>query len=323
VARKSKDVENTTNDDNILEYFRKELGSVEKEKVENFISTGSTLLDYAIANRKDGGVPVGRITEIIGNEGSGKSLLAYHIMANTQKRGGIAVYIDTEHAYNEEFMKRMGVDTNKNFIMPERVPGSIEEVFDYIEKVILVTRQKFPNKEKLVTVVWDSVAATPGKDDIELSHTENARMATEARALSRSLRKATEALVSGYITLVCVNQIREKVGVVFGNPETTPGGKALPFYASTRIKLSSHKQIKDTETARTLGIATQAKVFKNKVGPNHRTVDFPLYFDWGVNDEISWLDFMNEMEMIKTGGPYKTLILGDKEYKFQGTAGWC
>lgn len=317
MAKKTKEDSNE-----VFEYFKKELDSFTHDKVEDFISTGSTLLDFAIANRKDGGVPVGRITEIAGREGSGKSLLAYHIMANTQKRGGIAVYIDTERAYNQQFMERMGVDTKKNFIMPKVTPGSIEEVFEYIEKVIMHTRLKFPEKNKLVTVVWDSVAATPGKDETEVAHTENPRMATEARAMSRSFRKVIHALDSGYITLVCVNQLREKIGVSFGDPDVTPHGGALPFYASVRLKLKSLKQVKDLKADRTVGVSTQAKVFKNKVGPNWRIVDFPLYYDFGVGDEASWFEFMKDLEVVKTSGPWSTMTVGSEEHKFQGMSGW-
>jgi len=307
----------------VFEYFKKELDSFSSDKVEDFISTGSTLLDYAIANKTNGGVPVGRITEIVGREGSGKSLLAYHIMANTQKRGGIAVYIDTERAYNKEFMERMGVNTKKNFIMPEQIPGSIEEVFEYVERVVMHTRLKFPEKNKIVTVIWDSVAATPGKDEIEVAHTENPRMATEARAMSRSFRKVIKALDSGFVTLVCINQLREKIGVSFGDPDTTPHGGALPFYASVRVKLKSLKQIRDLKADRTVGVSTQAKVYKNKVGPNHRSVDFPLMYDWGVADETSWIEFMKDLEHVKTTGAWSTLTVGDQEYTFQGSSGWA
>jgi recombination protein RecA len=310
--------------DELSDFLTKELGSSSEDKVEKFISTGSTLLDYAIANRTDGGIPVGRITEICGNEGSGKSLIAYHIMANTQKMGGIAVYIDTERAYNQAFMERMGVNTKSRFVIPskEKMPKTIEEVFDYIEDCVIKTSLKMPKKDVPVTIVWDSVAATIGKEEIENAHADTPRMGTEARAMSRSLRKAIHALDTGYVTLVCINQLREKIGVSFGDPDVTSHGKALPFYASVRVKLKSMKQIKDTQSGRTIGVATQAKVFKNKVGPNHRAVDFPLYFDWGVNDEVSWLDYLKDLEVVKTTGPWSTLSVGGEDLKFQGTQGW-
>jgi recombination protein RecA len=280
-------------------------------------------LDFAIANKPNGGVPVGRITELSGKEGSGKSLLAYHVMSNTQKRGGIAVYIDTERAFNEEFMKRMGVDTTPGkFIRPKKTPGSIEEVFEYIEKVVEHTRLKMPNKNRLVTVVWDSVAATPGREELEVAHTETPRLGTEARAMSRSLRKVIGAIDAGYVTLVCINQLREKIGVSFGDPDVTSHGKSLPFYASVRVKLKSLKQAKDIKADRTIGVFTQASVFKNKVGPNHRKVDFPLYFDFGVGDEASWLEFMKDLGHVETG-VWSTLKFNEEEIKFQSIGGWC
>lgn len=310
------------NEEAIFEYFKKELGADDKEKIEDFISTGSTLLDFAISNKENGGIPVGRITEISGKEGSGKSLLAYHIMANTQKRGGIAIYLDTERSYNELFMKRMGVDTTPGkFIRPKNIPNSIEEVFEYIEKVVSHTQLKFPDKNKLVTIIWDSVAATPGREDLEVSHTETSRIGSEARAMSRSLRKVIGALDNRYVTLVCINQLREKIGLSFGDNDTTPHGKSLPFYASVRIKLKSLKQAKDTKDNRTIGVFTQASVFKNKVGPNHRKVDFPLYFDFGVGDEASWLEFMKELGYVDSG-VWSVLKFNDG-IKFQATSGWC
>lgn len=310
-------------EDAIFEYFKKELDAVEEEKVEKFISTGSTLLDFKIANRPNGGVPVGRITELIGGEGSGKSLLSYHIMANTQKAGGIAVYIDTERSFNQEFMQRMGVDTTPGrFIRPVKTPGSIEEVFEYIEKVVMHTRLKFPKKDKLVTIVWDSVAATPGREELEVAHTGTPRMGTEARAMSRSLRKVIDCLDSGFVTLVCINQLREKIGISFGDSDTTPHGRALAFYASVRVKLKSLKQIRDTKADRTVGINTSAKVFKNRVGPNYRTADFPIMYDWGVADEVSWLEYMKDLEIVKVNGPWSSIKLGDQEFPFQGSSGW-
>lgn len=319
MSKKSKE-QNETED--LIEHFKKELGSDDEERTESFISTGSTLLDYAISNRRDGGIPVGRIIEISGNEGTGKSLIAYHILANTQKKGGIGVYIDTERAGKQDFMERMGINW-KNLVKPPKTPGNIEEVFDYIEKVAIFTRMRNPKKTVPVVIVWDSVAATVGKDELETAHAERPAMGLEARAMSRSLRKVMEVLDSGYVTLVCINQLREKMNVgPFADNETTSHGKALPFYSSVRVKLKSMKQIKDAPTGRTIGVATNAKVFKNRVGPNHRGVDFPIYYDWGIHDEISWLDYMKNLEVVTTSGPWSTLKFNGQDHKFQGTSGW-
>lgn len=293
------------------------LGGQQILSAREFISTGSTLLDYALANKKDGGVPAGRITEICGNEATGKSLLAYHIMANTQKKGGIAIYLDIERAADETFMKRMGVDVDK-LIYP-KPPKSIEGVFDYIENTIKVTRAKFPDKERLVTIVWDSVAATTSKEQIEVEYGEG-RIGPEARAMSNCFRKAIDMLELGYVTLVCVNQLRTKIGVMFGDPEITPHGKALPFYASARIKMKSMGKLKEgnKKFGRIIGVGSKAEVFKNKCAPAHRKAEFPIYFDWGIDDEASWLDYLKDLGVITTSGAWSTLKVNG-EHKFQGT----
>jgi recombination protein RecA len=261
------------------------------------------LLDYAIANKKGGGVPQGRIIEISGNEGSGKSLIAYHILANCQKEGGLAIYIDTERSANKEFMERMGINWSKLY-QPKPIPSSIEDVFQFIEKTISIARAKNFDKTKPIVVVWDSVAATHGAGENEVDQNESPGMGLEARAMSRGFRKIISALDEGYVTFVCINQLREKIGSFgWGDNETTPHGKALPFYSSVRIKLKSKGQIKNTKTEETVGVETLARVFKNKVGPNHRDVEFPLYYDWGVNDEISLMEFLLDEEVIVNKDP--------------------
>lgn len=321
---KAKKKNNKKEDNNFIDEIKKSLGNREIITVDDFLSTGSTLLDYIISNRRDGGIPVGRITEICGNEASGKSLLAYHIMANTQRRDGLAVYIDTERAVDKNFMKRMGVETEKNFIYPEPMPKSIEEVFDYIEKVVKVTRSRFPNKEKLVTVVWDSVAATQAHASIESDYLKGGEGITpEARAMSRCFKKVIDALDLGYVTLVCINQLRKNIGVVFGDDEITPHGKALPFYASCRIKLRAGKKIKEKATSsRIIGVSCRPKIIKNKVAPGWRETEFPMMFDWGVDDQASWIDLLKELNYVKTSGAWSSLDIGGHSLKFQGVSGW-
>ncbi len=306
------------NDDIEVQELKKELGGQELQSTTEFISTGSTLLDYALANKKDGGIPAGKITEICGNEATGKSLLAYHILANTQKREGIAIYLDTERSADKTFIQRMGVDIDK-LIYP-KPPKSIEDVFSYIESVIKVTRARYPNKEKLVTIVWDSVAATTSKEQLEVEYGEG-RISPEARAMSSCFRKGIEMLDLGYVTLVCVNQLRTKIGVMFGDPDITPHGKSLPFYASARIKVKSVGRLKEgnKKLGRIIGVATRAEVFKNKCAPPHRKVEFPIYFDWGVDDEVSWMGYLKDAGYIVTSGAWSTLKV-EGEHKFQGTA---
>jgi recombination protein RecA len=295
--------------DELLESLRSLLGTATQDKVEKFVSTGSTLLDYAIANRKGGGVPMGRIIEISGNEGSGKSLIAYHVLANCQKMGGLAIYIDTERSANKEFMERMGINYGKLY-QPKPIPSTIEDVFTFVEKTISIARTKGFDKTKPVVVVWDSVAATHGAGENEVDQNDSPGMGLEARAMSRGFRKIISALDEGYITFICINQLREKIGSFgWGDNETTPHGKALPFYSSVRIKLKSKGQIKNTKTEETVGVDTMARVFKNKVGPNHRDVEFPLYYDWGINNEISLMEFLLDKEVIVNKDP------DDKEKK--------
>jgi recombination protein RecA len=319
MARKKKEEisEDDIGLDQINNYFKKELDSKEISDVESFVSTGSTLLDYAISNKRNGGVPTRRIIELCGNEATGKSLIAYHILANTQKAGGVAIYIDTERAANKEFLTRMGINWNKLIYTKQ---SCIEDVFDYIEKVITVTRLKVPDKKVPVVIVWDSIAATPAKSALEIQYGEQ-RMAEEARVMSKCLRKSAEALDEGGVTLICVNQLRQKIGVMFGDPDITPHGKALPFYASVRIKMSGAKKIVDKDTDRTVGIAANAKVFKNKVGPNHREVSFPLMYDFGVDDDQSILDYLVDIGVVGTGGAWKMINVDGQEKKFQ-TADW-
>jgi len=308
----------TTNDESTD--LRDQLGGRSVLSVNEFISTGSTILDFAIANRKDGGIPVGRITEIAGNEATGKSLLSYHIMANTQKNDGIAIYVDMERSADETFMKRMGVDVTKNFIYPSP-PKSIEDFFDYMTNVITVVRTRFPNKEKKVTIVWDSVASTPAKEQIENKFSDKDRIASAARAMSACLPKAMDMFDLGYVTLVCINQLRQNIGAMpFAEQTTTPHGKSLPFYSSTRIKLRSVGKIKESSSrdSRIIGVNASAKVVKNRCGPPHRTAEFPIYFDWGVEDELSWIDFLKDTGHIVTKGAWSTLNMAG-EHKFQGT----
>jgi recombination protein RecA len=316
MSAKKKEVEQL--EDSITEEFREELGHGEIQDVDQFVSTGSTLLDYAIANRANGGIPVGRITEISGDFSTGKSLLAYHIMANTQKMGGLAVYLDTERAASREFMVRMGINFD-TLITPKIIPSTIEDVFDYIENVVKVAKLKLPNKDKPVVIVWDSVAATQAKEEVEKDNNDTSRIAPEARAMSRCLKKNINILDEGFVTIVCLNQLRTKTNVSFGDDSITPHGKALAFYSSVRLKLKHLKQVKDIKSGRTLAVGAEARVFKNKVAPGYRNVLFPIYYDWGIQDDISILSYLIDELEIVTGTVVKTLKIGSEEFKFRNS----
>ena len=281
--------------------------------VKEFISTGSTILDYLIANRRDGGVAVGKLTEIVGEEASGKSLIAAHLIAETQRRGGIAVYIDTENAANEDFMKQIGVNT-KELVYAQ--PGTVEEVGDLIEKTIIKVRTKAPTK--LVLIVWDSIAGTPPKAEVEGTYDANSHMGLLGKALALMMRKITQTLGKERIALVFTNQLKYKIGVSYGDPMFAPGGKAVPFHASTRVRLTKSVQLKegkktDTSSAgeagdengkgAVYGINTIAKVIKSRLGPPLRQCRFDITFAHGIDDVKSWFTLLHERgEITKSDG---------------------
>ena len=290
--------------------------------VKTWISTGSTLLDYIVSNRRDGGIPVGKLTTIAGESASGKSLIVTQILANTQKMGGLAVYIDTENAASPEFMEQLGLDTKNNFMYVQ--PGTIEEVFENIERLIGLIREKAP--DKLVCIVWDSVAGTPVKAEIEGDYDPNSRIGLTAKALAKGMRKVTETLGKAQIALVFVNQLKVNIGVMFGDNRVEPGGKALPYHASTRIWLTQHKgkangQILN-DKKQVVGFHTSAKTMKSRFGPSPRSCQFDVLFDLandriGVDDEGSWLNAIaGTSGCIRTGGWY-TINVGGEDKKFQ------
>ena len=324
----------TKSGNSLVNELRNELNKAAKENVaydlhgdnptnvKTWISTGSTLLDYIISNRRDGGIPVGKLTTIAGESASGKSLVVTQILANTQKMGGLAVYIDTENAASPEFMEQLGLDTKNNFMYVQ--PGTIEEVFENIERLIGLIREKAP--DKLVCIVWDSVAGTPVKAEIEGDYDPNSRIGLTAKALAKGMRKVTETLGKAQIALVFVNQLKVNIGVMFGDNRVEPGGKALPYHASTRIWLTQHKgkangQILN-DKKQVIGFHTSAKTMKSRFGPSPRSCQFDVLFDLandrvGVDDEGSWLNAIaGTSGCIRTGGWY-TINVGGEDKKFQ------
>ena len=196
-----------------------------------WVSTGSSLLDLAISNRPNGGIPVGRITELTGLEASGKSLIGAHLLANTQKQGGLAVYIDTENAMNEEFARAIGIDISKMLYIQLE---AIEDIFDVIENIILKIRES--DNDRLVTIVVDSVAAATTKVEQEADFEKDGWATSKAIIISKAMRKVTQLIGRQRICLVFTNQLRVRLGVSFGDPYTTSGGKALGFHASCRLR---------------------------------------------------------------------------------------
>ena len=286
--------------------------------VTDFISTGSTILDLAIANRPNGGVAVGKITELNGLEGSGKSLIGSHLLASTQKKDGIAVYIDTESAVSQEFLRAIGVDTTKMLYVHLE---TVEEIFDTIETIVTKIRES--NKDKLVTILVDSLAAASTKVEMDADFDKDGWATAKAIIISKAMRKVTQMIARQKVALVFTNQLRQKLGVMFGDPWTTSGGKALPFHSSTRVRFKNIGQIKDG-SKNTIGIKIKGQVIKNRLGPPMRTAEFPLFFDTGIDDYGSWLNVMKEHKICKVGGSWYTLPQVDtetgeliKEHKFQ------
>ena len=280
--------------------------------IKDFISTGSTLLDLAIANKPNGGIAVGRITEINGLESSGKSLIGAHILAETQKKGGVAVYIDTETSVSQDFLKVIGVDVSSMLYLHLE---TVEDIFTAIEEIISKVRES--DKDRLVTILVDSVAAASTKVEMEADFDKDGWATAKAIIISKAMRKITQMIGRQKVALVFTNQLRQKLGVMFGDPWTTSGGKALPFHASTRIRLKNKGQIKDAKK-NVIGMTILAQVIKNRLGPPLRKAEFPLYFESGIDDVGSWLTVMKDYKLVKQAGAWYNLTdnLGN-EHKFQ------
>ena len=280
--------------------------------VTDWVGTGSTLLDLAISNRPHGGLAAGRITEINGLEGSGKSLIGAHALASTQRKDGLAVYIDTESAVSSEFLQAIGVNTDSMLYVHLE---TIEDIFDTIETIVTKIRES--SKDKLVTILVDSLAAASTKVEMDADFDKDGWATSKAIVLSKAMRKITQMIARQKVCLIFTNQLRQKLGVMFGDPWTTSGGKALPFHASTRIRLKNMGQIKDTKKD-TIGIKIRAQVIKNRLGPPLRSAEFPLFFDKGIDDYGSWLTVMKDHKLVKQAGAWYTFVDQDgKEHKFQ------
>ena len=281
----------------------------------DFISTGATMLDVAISNRPHGGIAVGRITELTGLEGSGKSLIGAQLIANTQKRGGVGVLIDTETAVNPEFYKAVGIDTNKLVYVHLQ---TVEEIFDAITTIIEKVRSG-KDKDKLVTIVVDSVAAASTKKEMEADFGKDGYATDKAIIISKAMRKITGLLGRERIALVFTNQLRQKMNAMaFSDPWTTSGGKAIAFHASTRLRLNLMGKISNS-AGDVIGVKVKANVVKNRLGPPHRTAEFEIYFNRGIDDLGSWLKVMKEEKMVKQAGAWYSYVdpTTGEEIKFQ------
>jgi recombination protein RecA len=282
----------------------------------DFVSTGATMLDVAISNRPNGGIAVGRITELTGLEGSGKSLIGAQLIANTQLRGGVGVLIDTETAVNAEFFKAVGIDMNKLVYVQLQ---TVEEIFDAITVIIESVRKDPKKKDKIVTIVVDSVAAASTKKEMEADFGKDGYATDKAIIISKAMRKITGLLGRERIALVFTNQLRQKMNAMaFSDPWTTSGGKAIAFHASTRLRLSLLGKISNS-SGDVIGVKVKANVVKNRLGPPHRTAEFEIYFNRGIDDLGSWLKVMKENKMVKQAGAWYVYVdpVTEVETKFQ------
>ncbi|HOI29994.1 MAG TPA: recombinase RecA [Melioribacteraceae bacterium] len=261
------------------------------------ISTGSLSLDYALGI---GGVPRGRIIEIYGPESSGKTTLCLHIIAEAQKKGGLAAFIDAEHAMDLNYAKRLNVDT-ANLLLSQ--PDFGEQALEIVDTLI--------RSNALDIIVVDSVAALVPRSEIE-GDMGDPQMAMQARLMSQALRKITGAISKSKTCVIFTNQLRSKIGIMFGNPETTTGGNALKFYASVRLDIRRVAAIKDGNNV--IGNRTKVKVVKSKVAPPFKEVEFDILYNEGISKAGDIIDLATDKNILKKSGAWFTY----KEDRYQG-----
>ncbi|MES2315480.1 MAG: recombinase RecA [Patescibacteria group bacterium] len=272
----------------------------------NVIPTGSIGLDMALGV---GGIPRGRIIEIFGPESSGKTTLSLHIVGEAQRLGGVCAYIDAEHAMDPEYTKKLGVNIN-NLLISQ--PDNGEQALEIVESLV--------RTGKIDVIVVDSVAALTPKDEIE-GDMGAYHVGKQARLMSQALRKLTAIVARSKTVVIFINQIRMQIGVMFGNPETTPGGKALKFYTSVRLDIRKIAQIKKGEEV--VGSRTRVKIVKNKVAAPFKQTEFDIIYNEGISKEGEIMALGEKFKIIeKTGNSYFYLPAGEKAEKVKLGVGY-
>ena len=327
MKKKNQVTQDTPQRDELVELLANELNKANKDggkiayfldeqenpaEISDWISTGSSILDLAISNRPHGGLPVGKMIEFNGLEGTGKSLLSAHVVADTQKKGGIAVVIDTENSAAPEFWKSLGVDLSKLLYVQCE---TVEDIFEKMEQMIGIVRKS--NKDRILTIIVDSVAAASTKVELESDHGKDGYATGKSIIISKAMRKITTMIGRQKVLTVFTNQLRQNINAMaFGDKYVVSGGKSLAYHCSVRVRLNNTGKLKKGEEV--IGNECKALVVKNRMGPPQRQASFDIYFDSGIADYGSWIKVLKENDLVKQGGAYYTYKKDDgTEWKFQ------
>lgn len=260
-------------------------------EIVDWIGSGNSVADLLVSNTAHGGFAVGRLTEITGLESSGKSLLAGHAIASTQKKGGLAIYIENETSLFKAFLETLGVDVSKMLYVNL---DTVEDIFAAIEDIITKVREK--NKNRLVTIVVDSIAAASSKTEMEADYDKAGYNTTKAIVISQAMRKLMPMIAKQRICLICINQLREKVGLTMPGADkyVVPGGKAIGFHATTRLRVATTGKIKMKigGVDEIVGTTIKVKVVKSKLGPANRECEYEAFYNSGIKDYTNWIDVL-------------------------------